>query len=71
MIKEKIIPPNDEDDMMMIETDEDLDILSQRYYKDNYEYDEEDYDDDQYIAALEWCAKDEIDDKQFFRKKAK
>lgn len=68
MIKEKIIPLNDDD---MIETDEDLDILSQRYYKDNYEYDEEDYDDDQYIAALEWCAKDEIDDKQFFRKKAK
>ena len=50
MIKEKIIPLNDDD---MIETDEDLDILSQRYYKDNYEYDEEDYDDDQYIAALE------------------
>lgn len=66
MIKEKIIPPNDDD---MIETDEDLDILSQRYYKDNYEYDTSDYDEDQYIAALEWCAKDDIDDKQFFKRK--
>lgn len=68
MIKEKIIPPNDD---MMIETDEDLDILSQHYYKDNYEYDDSDYDEDQYIAALEWCAKDEIDDKQLFRKKSR
>ena len=50
MIKEKIIPPNDD---MMVETDEDLDILSQHYYKDNYEYDDSDYDEDQYIAALE------------------
>lgn len=66
MIKEKIIPPNDDD---MIETDEDLDILSQRYYKDNYEYDTSDYDEDQYIAALEWCAKDDIDDRQFFKRK--
>lgn len=50
---EKINDIEELDELEEKNSNEDLDILSQRYYKDNYEFDETDYDNDEYLAALE------------------